>query len=72
MNGQGDVFLRTSTYILTGILAGIYSAILDGFEQDYGLNPITSALIITVSTILTGYLLHKIGSNKKTVDGGSE
>ena len=56
--------MRTDKLILTGIIAGIYSGILDSFEQDYGLNHIASAFIITFLTITTGYLLHKIGRNE--------
>lgn len=55
--------MRMNKLILTGIMAGIYSGILDGFEQDYGLNHIASAFIITVLTIITGYFLHRIGRN---------
>ena len=55
---------------MTGIMAGIYSGILDVFEQDYGLNHIASVFILTVLTIITGYryFLHKIGSNEKRTE----
>lgn len=56
--------MQVDKIILTGLMAGIYSGILDGIEQDYGLNHIGSALILTVLTIATGYLLHKIGRKK--------
>ncbi|MGM0901559.1 MAG: hypothetical protein ACQEXB_10745 [Bacillota bacterium] len=52
--------MRVDKLILTGVMAGIYSGILDGLEQEYGLNYIASALIITILTITTGYLLHKV------------
>lgn len=57
--------MRIDKLILIGIMAGIYSAILDGFEQDYGLNYIVSAFILTVLIIITGYIVHKIGRNEK-------
>jgi hypothetical protein len=60
--------MRIDKLILTGIMAGIYSGILDGFEQDYGLNHIISAIILTWLTIITGYLLHKIGRNEKKAE----
>lgn len=55
--------MRVDKMILTGIMAGIYSGLLDGFEADYGLNHILSAFILTILTITTGFLLHKIGKN---------
>jgi hypothetical protein len=45
--------------ILIGILAGIFSSILNDLEEIYGLNHIVSDLILTITIILTGYLLHK-------------
>ncbi|WP_066070442.1 hypothetical protein [Neobacillus soli] len=57
--------MRIDKLILTGILAGIYSFLLDGFEQDYGLNHILSSFVLMILTIITGYLLHRFGRNKK-------
>ena len=57
--------MRIDKLILTGIMAGVYSTILDGFEQDYGLNYIVGAFILTFLTIITGYFVHKIGRNEK-------
>lgn len=51
--------MRMNTIILTGIMAGIYSSILDGIEQDYSFNHHLSACILTLSTIVTGILLHR-------------
>ncbi|WP_156030025.1 hypothetical protein [Rossellomorea vietnamensis] len=56
--------MRISTFILTGILAGIYSSVLDGFEQDYSLNSLYSAFILALLTIGTGLLLHSLSSIK--------
>jgi hypothetical protein len=53
--------MRIDKLILTGIMAGVYSGILDGLEQGYGLNELTSALIIAVLTITTGCILHISG-----------
>ncbi|WHY85752.1 hypothetical protein QNH39_24625 [Neobacillus novalis] len=58
--------MRTDKLIFMGVMAGIYSFLLDGYEQDYGLNSILSGCILTVLTIITGYLLHKFGRNKKS------
>ncbi|CAN7399516.1 hypothetical protein [Rossellomorea sp. LjRoot5] len=58
--------MRISTFILTGILAGIYSSVLDGFEQDYNLNSIFSAFLLTLLTIGTGLLLHRLPSIEKS------
>ncbi len=46
-------------------MAGICSTILDSFEQDYGLNYIVGAFILTVLIIITGHFVHKIGRNEK-------
>lgn len=56
--------MRIEKIILMGTLVGVFSGILDGYEQDYGLNHITSAIILTLLTITTGYIIHKFGSNK--------
>ncbi|MDM5333886.1 hypothetical protein QUF56_11665 [Ureibacillus composti] len=56
--------MRMRNLIFTGILAGIYSAILDGFEENYGLHYIVSAVILTVLTIITALSLLKIGKNE--------
>ncbi|PFG06401.1 hypothetical protein [Bacillus sp. es.034] len=58
--------MRISTFILTGILAGIYSSVLDGLEQDYSLNSFFSAFILALLTIGTGLLLHRLPSIKKS------
>ncbi|MCA1058840.1 hypothetical protein LCL96_07835 [Rossellomorea aquimaris] len=55
--------MRVHTLIITGLMAGVYSSILDGMEEDYGLHSFVSALIVTLLTILTG-LLHHRHSNK--------
>lgn len=60
--------MRIDKLILTGIMAGVYSGILDGFEQDYRLNHIASAFILTFLTIITGYLIHKINRNEKKLN----
>jgi hypothetical protein len=60
------LFMRVDKIILTGLMAGIYSGILDGIEQDYGLNQIGSAVILSVLTITTGYLLHRMGRKRGT------
>ena len=57
--------MRIRNLIFTGILAGIYSAILDGIEQNYGIHYIVSAVILTVLTIITALSLLKIGRNEK-------
>jgi len=57
--------MRTDKLILTGLMVGVYSGILDGFEQNYRLNHIASAFILMVLTIITGYFLHKIGATEK-------
>ena len=56
--------MRIRNLIFTGILAGIYSAILDGIEQNYGIHYIVSAVILTVLTIITALSLFKIGRNE--------
>ncbi|MGM0890276.1 MAG: hypothetical protein ACQEW5_25810 [Bacillota bacterium] len=60
--------MKIDKLILTGIMAGVYSGILDGFEQGYGINYIASAIILTFLTIITGYLLHKIGRNEQKAE----
>lgn len=58
--------MRPYVFILTGIMAGIYFSILDGLEQDYGFNHhFSSAVILTILTIITGYFIYKIGRRKK-------
>ncbi|MBW3114643.1 hypothetical protein KYJ26_22485 [Bacillus sp. MCCB 382] len=57
--------MRIHTLILTGIMAGIYSSILDGIEQDYSFNTVLSACTLTVSTIVTGLLLHRFLNKEK-------
>ncbi|HWO95889.1 MAG TPA: hypothetical protein VNM45_06070 [Bacillus sp. (in: firmicutes)] len=47
--------------ILTAVMAGIYSGILDSFEEDYGLNNIVSAFTLILLTYITGYILYKMG-----------
>ena len=47
--------------ILTAVMAGIYSGVLDGVEEDYGLNNIVSAFILILLTYITGYILYKLG-----------
>ena len=47
--------------ILTAVMAGIYSGVLDGVEEDYGLNNIVSAFILILLTYITGYTLYKLG-----------
>ena len=47
--------------ILTAVMAGIYSSVLDGVEEDYGLNNIVSAFILIMLTYITGYILYKLG-----------
>ena len=51
--------MRTDKLILTGLMVGVYSGILDGFEQNYRLNHIASAFILMVLTIITGYFYIK-------------
>ncbi|KPL60144.1 hypothetical protein AM506_08820 [Rossellomorea vietnamensis] len=57
--------MRISTF-LTGIMAGIYSSVLDGFEQDYSLNSFFSAFILALLTIGTGLLLHRLPLKEKS------
>ncbi|MCR8847474.1 hypothetical protein NQ095_03575 [Rossellomorea sp. SC111] len=58
--------MRVRTFILTGIMAGIYSSVLDGFEQDYSLNSFFSAFILALLTIGTGLLLHRLPLKEKS------
>ncbi|UXH45114.1 hypothetical protein [Rossellomorea vietnamensis] len=58
--------MRISTFILTGLLAGIYSSVLDGIEQDYSLNSYFSAFILALLTIGTGLLLHRLPFREKS------
>ena len=51
----------TGELILTAVMAGIYSGVLDGVEEDYGLNNIVSAFILILLTYITGYILYKLG-----------
>jgi hypothetical protein len=46
--------------ILIGILAGIFSSILNDLEENYGFNHFASDCFITILIILIGYLLKKI------------
>ncbi|MEL3974486.1 hypothetical protein AAEO50_19525 [Rossellomorea oryzaecorticis] len=52
--------MRTSNIILTAIMAGIYSGILDGFEENRGLAPIASVLILIIMTFSTSFLFNKV------------
>ncbi|MCA1055872.1 hypothetical protein LCM10_12815 [Rossellomorea aquimaris] len=52
--------------ILTAILAGIYSGILDGIQQKSDLNASGSALILVLLTSLSGYLLYRTGREKSS------
>lgn len=45
--------------MIIAIMAGMYSGILDGFQQRYGLNPILSHMILIVLIFATGLLLYK-------------
>ncbi|WP_404328650.1 hypothetical protein [Mesobacillus maritimus] len=56
--------MRIDKLILTGIMVGICSGILDGLGQEYALNSyLASALMTTILTITTGYLLHRTERN---------
>ncbi|MFL8938877.1 hypothetical protein ACKA06_19000 [Rossellomorea oryzaecorticis] len=52
--------MRTSGIILTAIMAGVYSGILDVFEESRGLAPIVSALLLIIMTFGTAILLKKV------------
>jgi hypothetical protein len=54
------VYMRTSNIILTAIMAGIYSGILDGFEENSGLSPIASVLILIILIFSTALLFKKV------------
>jgi hypothetical protein len=58
--GRRIVYMRTSNIILTAIVAGIYSGILDGFEESRGLAPITSVFILIIMTFSTALLFKKV------------
>jgi hypothetical protein len=45
--------------MIIAIMAGIYSGILDDFQQRYGLNFILSHVILVLLTFATGYILYK-------------
>jgi hypothetical protein len=60
--------MRTSSIILTAIMAGIYSGILDGFEASRGLAPVASILILIILTFSTGVILNKILRSGKTME----
>ncbi|MGE6753775.1 hypothetical protein ACQKFO_10020 [Rossellomorea sp. NPDC071047] len=45
--------------MLTAIMAGIYSGILDGVESHYGLNKLVSAFVLILVTFITGYALYR-------------
>ncbi len=50
--------------ILLGILAGIYSGILNELEGNYGINRFTSILLLSLLIVISGYILNKVGSKK--------
>ncbi|WP_449539690.1 hypothetical protein [Ferdinandcohnia sp. Marseille-Q9671] len=52
--------MDTWKLILTALMAGIYSGILDGVEANYGLSHFVSASILILLTFMTGYLLVKM------------
>ncbi|WP_175990544.1 hypothetical protein [Bacillus sp. Marseille-Q1617] len=52
--------MRTISLILTAIMAGVYSGILDGFEEGRGLAPFASVLILIMMTFSTALLFKKI------------
>ncbi|MBH9965668.1 hypothetical protein A6P54_13815 [Bacillus sp. MKU004] len=52
--------MRTGSIILTAIMAGVYSGILDVFEESRGLTPIISALLLIIMTFGTAILLRKV------------
>ncbi|NQD67720.1 hypothetical protein HP456_17560 [Bacillus haikouensis] len=60
--------MRTSSIILTAIMAGIYSGILDGFEESRGLAPVASILILIILTFSTGVIFNMILRMKKTME----
>lgn len=51
--------MGTGKIILTAIMAGVYSGILDGVESHYGLNKLASAFVLIVVTFITGYTLYR-------------
>jgi hypothetical protein len=53
-------FMRTSSILLTAIMAGIYSGILDGFEESNGLAPFASVFILIFLTFITALLFKRI------------
>ncbi len=57
--------MGTGKILLTAILAGIYSSILNNYEEDFGLNRIVSILSLMILTFITGYLLFRIGKKNK-------
>jgi UPF0716 family protein affecting phage T7 exclusion len=54
--------METGRIILTAILAGIYSQVLDNLEKTQQLNGMLSTLLLVIFTALTGYFLFKIQS----------
>lgn len=52
--------------ILTAVMVGIYSGVLDSVEEDYGINNIVSAFILILLTYFTGYILYKMGRKEIT------
>jgi hypothetical protein len=60
LDNKGEFQMRTSSIILTAIMAGIYSGVLDGFEENWGLSPIASVLILIVMTLCTGLIFNNI------------
>lgn len=60
--------MKVGQLLLLGIIAGILSSILDGFEEVNGLNHIASALILTVSIFITGYFLYRFGGKHKKAE----
>lgn len=44
--------------ILIAIMAGIYSGILDGVENHYGLHSLVSTCLLILLTYITGYTLY--------------
>jgi phage shock protein PspC (stress-responsive transcriptional regulator) len=62
--GVGGFLMSTSKIILTAIMAGIYSGILNNFEVDSGLTRIASILIVVILTFITGYLLNRVDLSK--------
>jgi hypothetical protein len=52
--------MRTSSILLTAIMAGIYSGILDGFEESKGLAPFASVFILIFMTFSTALLFKKV------------